>query len=135
MKKLVILLLLLDISLYASAKSELINSIIKLFTQKDNVLLYVDDEYRPKGDFGSFILTNNCQEADFYIVNKITPYFKSCLEKNSLVMATNYKEYMKYKNILGVIFWQKGRLNIIFRQKRLDELSVKLPKAYDKYIE
>lgn len=139
MKKIVALFT-ICVCLYASlsnAKSKLIKTLSELIFNDKTPTIYIQSpEYNSiKNIDKNIIITSDCQKADFLIISSYKNVSKKCFEKNPIVFVTKYSSFKNNTDSLGTIFWQKGRLNIIFRKEKLHDLHVSLPKQYDKYIE
>ncbi len=121
----------------SNIQTDLVGTIVKIFFPEETISVFIDDEnYQTTKKTTIFNLSSTCQDATFYIIKNIDNYINNhCFNQNAYILTTNYQDYKKHKNVLGAIFWQKGRLNLIFRKKRLDELYLHLPNKYNKYIE
>lgn len=118
------------------AKAKLVENIIKVLFPDNKVALFVQDKaYVSPKESEVFTRMVDCQKADVMIVQSLDGVSKKCLQNSKYIIVTSYNSYKNHKTALGAIFWQKGRLNLIFRKEKLDELSLKLPKNYSKYIE
>ncbi len=134
MKKIIFIFLIISTLASDNIKEKLVSSIVKIFSPKKNISVFINDEnYKTKAK--NYNLSVTCKNADFYIIKNMDEISKNCFNETSYILVTNYQDYKKYKNVLGAIFWQKGRLNLIFKKRRLKELSISLPNQYDKYIE
>ncbi len=132
----IILTLLLITTLYASddkKASGILNLIAKDITEKPypNVYLHTHNSSL-KLYPGNIKIVKDCKEADLVILSTINEIPKECLVK--LLFGTRYS-HLKNQNVIGAFFWQKGRPNILFYQKRLNRNFIKLDSSFDKYIE
>lgn len=115
---------------------KLVEKIVKVLFPDEKVALFVQDKaYAPSGESEVFTKIIDCQDADVMIVTSLDSVSEKCLKDSKHIIVTSYNSYKNHKTVLGAIFWQKGRLNLIFRKEKLDELSMKLPENYSKYIE
>lgn len=137
MKKSVVALFFSFILLDASSiKVNLIDNIINLLFPNQKISLFSQDkEYIAGNESKYFVVVDDCSDAKIIIVKSMKSISKKCLKKIRYIIVTSYGSYKEDAHPIGAIFWQKGRLNLIFRKKRLEELSLSLPKRYNKYIE
>lgn len=70
--------------------------------------------------------------ARLLIVSKTVP---QNLAKNSVIIAMDYSLLEKDDRIIGALFWQKGRPNLIFIRERMKRNNLTLSPEFDKYIE
>ncbi len=77
-------------------------------------------------------IVSECSEADMVILSTTKNIPSECAQK--ILFGTRYS-HLKNKNIIGAFFWQKGRPNILFYQKRLDKKNITLDSSFNHYIE
>lgn len=139
MKKLALFLTftMFAIAQQADPKTKLIYVLSNLLFNNTNPYIYIKSpEYDSlKIQNSKLNITLNCETANILIISNYKNVPKKCFSNNPVVFVTKYSSFKENKNSLGTIFWQKGRLNLIFRKERLKDLSVSLPKQYNKYIE
>lgn len=135
-KNLLILIICYSVAMADSAKAKLIENIIEVLFADTKISLFVQDKaYMPTEGSKIFKNAPNCESAEVIIVKSFDSVSKKCLETAKYAIVTSYGAYKKDEDALGAIFWQKGRLNLIFREKKLEELELSLPSSYDRYIE
>lgn len=81
---------------------------------------------------GGLKIVDNCSKAEVVILSTVKEIPKSC--KGKILFGTRYA-HLANLNVTGAFFWQKGRPNILFYQKRLDKHNIKLDSSFNKYIE
>ncbi len=131
-----LLTLFLITNIYASDNkkaSDIFNLIVKEITKKDssNVYLHRGIESIEKYP-GNLKIVTECKDADIIILSTTTGIPKECSKK--ILFGSRYS-HLKNPNVIGAFFWQKGRPNILFYQKRLKEHSIKLDSSFNRYIE
>lgn len=135
------LLFLLSIPLFLSAnivqtRLKLLDTLVNLLSDKNEKIYIQDLQYiKIKSTKHGLNIVQNCENAKFLLITSSKHISDTCFTKNQIIIVTNYKAYMQDTNVLGAVFWQKGRLNIIFRKNRLEDLAIKLPQKYHIYIE
>lgn len=118
------------------AKPKLIENIIRVLFADTRVSLFIQDKaYASNSEPTAFDKAPNCEKAEVIVVESFDSVSKKCLKNAKYAIVTSYGAYKKDKDALGAIFWQKGRLNLIFRENKLQELGLSLPSSYDIYIE
>ena len=136
--KIFLLSLIVISSLFSSnvkkLEAQILSSIAHSLVHKRSVNICIDD----KNFVGIKKYTKNlnvvsCGKADIVFTSKDDNMDKKC--KTSLIFSTSYYLYEHSPMIVGAFFWQKGRPNIIFRQKQLENLGINLPKDFRKYVE
>lgn len=139
MKKLFFILLIpvLAFADIQQARGKLINHLVKVIFPNKKVKLYIQDpDYKNISTiFSNFSITHSCEDADFLILTSLNSVANTCKANEKITFVTSYNSYKEDKDTFGAIFWQKGRLNLIFRSTALHKLSISLPEKYDKYIE
>ena len=138
LKYLLIILLLTNITFASSLnsiKKQILYNISYLLTHKQNVKIYIDDkEFNNLSKFNNRIIkVNNCKDAEIIITNKISKLPENCL--NKIIISTTFRAFKNNPEITGAIFWQKGRVNIIFKKKKILEFTAKLDKDLEKYLD
>ena len=135
MIKLLIILFLITTTYASDNKkaSTIFNLVAKEITKKSapNIYLHKYNESIKKYPDSLKIVTE-CAKADIVILSTIKDIPEECLEK--ILFGTRYS-HLKNINVVGAFFWQKGRPNILFYQKRLNRNSITLNPSFDKYIE
>lgn len=135
MKKIFLSLLIIT-SLYANdikLASKIFNNIISEITQKTNSKVYLHTNIKSLEEYqGSIVEVYDCEEADVVILSTLKNIPDKCNGK--VLFGTRYY-HLKNKKVIGAFFWQKGRPNILFYQKRLYEHSIYLSTEFNQYIE
>lgn len=121
----------------SSIKSKLIENIIKNLFLNTKISLFVQDKTYISSNTPSevFDKVDDCTNANLIIIKSIDSISEQCLKKARYIIVTSYNSYQNDEEALGAIFWQKGRLNLIFRKEKLKELGLSLPSNYNRYIE
>ena len=131
-----LLIFFLITSLYSSddkKASGLFNFIVKEITKKENANVYLHKGIESIQKYpGNLKIVTECKEADIVILSTTHDIPKECAKK--LLFGSRYS-HMKNSNVIGSFFWQKGRPNILFYQKRLKEHNIKLDSSFNRYIE
>ncbi|MEA1919919.1 MAG: hypothetical protein U9N52_08780 [Campylobacterota bacterium] len=107
-------------------------SIAQEVTHKEKTIFYVHGSVDAL-DALSVKKINDCDSADIVILSTWKKLPKSCLNKP--LFTTRYRIFTNKKKVFGAFFWQKGRPNIIFSQKRLNEQNISLSSEFDRFIE
>ena len=115
-------------------EAQILSSIAHSLVHKKSVNICIDDKnFKCLGKYAKGLNIVSCGRADIVFTSKDKDISKKC--KTSLIFSTSYYLYEHSPMIVGAFFWQKGRPNIIFRQKQLKHLGIILPKNFQKYID
>jgi len=107
------------------------------------VSVYTDDpEYREVFAASKRIfLSKTPEEADIILItNRST--LRYMLNRNKVnqnvekpvLFVTNY-QFLKYsEDIVGAFYWRKGRSQLLFVKKRLEQQAIQLPEAYHNFM-
>ena len=76
--------------------------------------------------------TENIKNARLILITKKIP---ENIPSNAILITTEYSLLIKEPRVVGAFFWQKGRPNILFVRKRMQEVNITLGREFDKYIE
>ncbi len=115
-------------------EAQILSSIAHSLVHKKSVNICIDDRnFKGIGKYAKSLNVVSCGRADIVFTSKDNDINKKC--KTSLIFSTSYYLYEHSPMIVGAFFWQKGRPNIIFRQKQLKHLDIALPKNFQKYID
>lgn len=132
----VIFILLVVITVWADdtqKASTIFNMIAKSITQTTNPNIYLHTRVKSLNLYpGELNIITDCSNADLVILSSTKEIPKEC--KDKILFGTRYS-HLKNTQVIGAFFWQKGRPNILFYKKRLDEKNIKLNSSFDKYIE
>ena len=113
--------------------SEIFNLIVKEITKKENSTVYIHTNiYSIEQYPGNINIADDCKEADLVILSTTKNIPKEC--KGKILFGSRYS-HMKDTNVVGSFFWQKGRPNILFYQKRLKKHNINLDPSFNRYIE
>lgn len=139
-KSLTLATLILATSLYADLeeiKAKLLQEFINILLPNQEVKINIhDSNFESVKDMESgFTFEQDCEKVNFIITKNYKNLSPKCKLDDKVILVTSYPAYLHDSKAVGAVFWQKGRLNIIFRKKRLDDFSIKLPEKYSKYIE
>jgi len=131
-----LLVLFLVTSIYASDSkkaSGIFNLIVKEITKKENSSVYLHKGIESIEKYpGNLKIVTECKDADIIILSTTRDIPKECNKK--LLFGSRYS-HLKNPNVIGAFFWQKGRPNILFYQKRLNTHNIKLDSSFNRYIE
>ncbi|MCX7738983.1 MAG: hypothetical protein N2Z80_06180 [Hydrogenothermaceae bacterium] len=134
MFKFIFLILLINLSSYgednlAKYEAKIIEKIVVDITGKSNPKICVIDY--PSSYIQQYALSlilTNCTQADFIISSsdKRSDYNKPIL----VVGSTEFSSH----DVVGVVFWKKGRPQVLFINKNIRKFDIQLPEEYRKYI-
>jgi len=133
MKKVVLLLSFLLIPLMADANYELklYEKIFPLIMKKPTLKVFVEDRYKDIfEDSEHILLVSNCRNADFIFAKNSSMLPNGCASKP--IFATQFKAFSQ-KNVFGVFYWKKGRPQLVFNKKTIQEKGLVLPQSLAKY--
>ncbi len=131
-------LLIFSVLSYATSldnvKSQMLYNISAMLTNKEKINIYIND--KQFDDFKTFknklIRVYDCNKAEILLTNKVENLPENCLHK--IIICTKFKTFKNNPNVTGAIFWQKGRINIIFKKKKMEEFSIKINKTLEQYL-
>ena len=132
----ILFILFLITTVYASddkKASGIFNLIVKEITKKENANVYLYKTISSIEKYpGNLKIVTKCEDADVIILSTTKEIPKKCTKK--ILFGSRYS-HLKNPNVIGSFFWQKGRPNILFYNKRLKEHKIKLDSSFDRYIE
>ena len=99
---------------------------IVIWTDNKNLLDIFEEHERYK-------VTQDCQDANFVILENSSDLKPVCLDKNIFVL--NYTLLTDLPQSFGALFWKKGRPNIILLEPRIKANSIKVSKELEPYLE
>lgn len=106
--------------------------LLGVFPNNENITLYVTDD-SVEFEFSKKIhVVDNVKLSNIVLVNSEDKYLETY---NKVLFVTTYKDLKKYENAIGALYWKKGRPQVIFLKKRLDNYGIKVAKYLEKYIE
>jgi len=115
-------------------EAQILSSIAHSLVHKKSVSVCIDDKnFKGIQKYEKNLKLVSCNKADIVFISKNDDIDKKY--KTHLVFSTSYYLYKHSPLIVGAFFWQKGRPNIIFREKQLVHLGINLPKNFKKYVE
>lgn len=113
--------------------SSIFNLIAKNITKKSNPSIYIHTKVDSLELYpGQLKIVPACEKADIVILSTTKNIPLKC--EGKVLFGTRYY-HLKNLNVIGSFFWQKGRPNILFYQKRLKQKDIKLDESFDRYIE
>jgi hypothetical protein len=128
--------LLLSLLLFAQdVEREIYKTIIHgLFPNKERISVYVDAPSSfPKLRDGTIILVPSPKIADLILASKERTVLDN---PHKIIFVNNFYLLQKYRSkVVGGFFWQKGRPNIIFLEKRIKVLRIQLPKDLQEFVD
>ncbi len=117
----------IEAKLISTTLSKLFKYKLKVYTNKK----YIKDVISLSE--GKLEYVDNCKESDLIITDSIP---KDCKEgKVYLFFTYNYDFLKNNKDVLGGLFWAKGRVSVIFVRERLEEHGIIVPEDLKKYLE
>lgn len=130
MKKIIILLTLFSIILFASSSESKIIKLIfnSLYPEQTFSIYATDKKTRELVREARLVLADSCEEAT--IVYNATE-ISTCKDKP--LFTNKYQRLKENKNAIGAFYWQKGRPNIVFLKSRLEKYNLTLPQVLKKY--
>ena len=54
--------------------------------------------------------------------------------KKPILFVTDYRFLKESEDIVGAFYWRKGRSQLLFVKKRLEQQDIRLPRAYQNFI-
>ncbi len=134
-----LLLIIMEISFasnYAGDKkmeAKIIEKICTFMMDKRKIHIFVTDEIKDVFKNSNHIrLADNCEKADIIILTKKFPLEK-CGEKP--IFTTKYYLLRYNHNIIGALYWHKGRPNIVLIRERLEKFNITPPHELTQFIE
>ena len=132
----IILTLLIITTINASdikLESSIFNKLVSAVTKKTDAKVYFHKNIESLNKYpGELKVVTDCTKADMVILSTNKDIPATC--KGKILFGTRYS-HLKNKEVIGAFFWQKGRPNILFYEKRLKKNNIKLDSSFDKYIE
>ncbi len=115
-------------------EAKLIDSIAAALFKDSHLNVYVYGEDAKKIIKYSSVLrkTDDLKKATFILAStKLNSELKNVKKP---IIGMKYF-LLKNENVIGAIFWHKGRPNIVFIKDRLKKFGINPPKSLEKYIE
>lgn len=147
MKKILVLFILCYGQLVALDKESTLNFYQHIFaalTSAHPVFVYVEDkEYR--GVFmqaDKIVLAKRMKGSDVVLLTDKSMLYKVLNQKDldlentkkPLLFATDYHILKASKEVIGALYWKKGRSQLLFVRQRLKAHGIVLSKEYQKFI-
>jgi len=131
LKKILFILIFLNINLFSSENYELklYEKILPIIFKTDRLIVYTD-KYSQEIFKNSkvFSLVSSCEKATIIIGKN---FEKSCQKKP--LFSTSYRSFENSKNSFGVFYWRNGVPNIMFNSKNIKRFHLFLPQSLKKY--
>ena len=120
------------------------HSIFAALSPKASINVYTNDkEYRDVFSHSKRIfLSDKFEEADIVLVTeestlsnilyrtKVNTYDS----KKPIIFVTNYHFLKMSDDIVGAFYWRKGRSQLLFIKKRLNQHDITLPQEYQSFM-
>ena len=146
MKKLLVLIVILYGQLFAQEQESTLKIYHQIFSDllhKKQINVYTGDrellQIFERSKYLSPVIKP--EVSDIVIVNSRQMYEKAmgriASEKTSqkpIIFATDYRLLKQYPDIVGALYWKKGRSQLLFLKPRLDKRGLHPPDAYTPYI-
>ena len=113
---------------------KLFEKILPSLFQKNTLIVYSDKKITKlisKSDL--LYVTKNCLEADIIVGRYFKNLDGNCNKKP--LFTTYYKEFKNNPEVIGAFYWRKGRPQLKFHKKALDEQKLFLNSTLIKYAE
>lgn len=146
MKKIIILLIFYYNGLYALEREstlKMYHAIFAALSAKTMNSVYVTDkEYRKVFTTSKrIVLAKKPEESDIILITNSST-LQDILERNSInenvkkpiLFVTDYRFLKDAEDAVGAFYWRKGRSQLLFIKKRLEEQKIQLPKAYQNFM-
>ncbi len=114
------------------------HGIFSALTSENVTSVYTtDQEYRKVFSASKrMFLSKTPEQADIILItNRLT--LESILKrktKKSILFVTDYRFLKVSEDIVGAFYWRKGRSQLLFIKKRLEQKNIQLPKAYQNFM-
>ncbi len=135
MKKLLIILLLFSINIFANSNYELklYEKVLPIIFDIKYPVVYADSHTKEiLKNSKIFTLTNNCNEVDFMMGKNLIDLNSNC--NNKPIFATSYRGFKNMQNSFGAFYWRKGRPQIKFKQDIIIKFNLYIPQTLRKYV-
>jgi hypothetical protein len=146
LKKIIILLILFYSGLHALEREstlKMYHGIFSALSSKRMISVYTDDQEYKKVFTTSkrIFLSKKPEEADIVLItNRST--LQHMLKRNKvdqnaekpILFVTDYRFLKDSQDIVGAFYWRKGRSQLLFVKKRLEQQAIRLPKAYQNFM-
>lgn len=146
MKKTIILFILFYSGLYALEREstlKMYHGIFSALSSKTRVSVYTDDQEYKKVFATSrrIFLSKKPEESDIILITNRSTLQRMLngnkVNKNAekpILFVTDYRFLKDSEDIVGAFYWRKGRSQLLFVKKRLEQQAIRLPKAYQNFM-
>lgn len=120
------------------------HSIFHSLSSKTPISVYTHDkEYRDVFGYSKEIfLSDNLKDTDIILIthegalNNILLTMNEDIDnaKIPMIFVTNYNLLKMSDHAVGAFYWRKGRSQLLFIKKRLDQYEITLPEEYQKFM-
>ncbi len=116
--------------------TKMYHHVFHTLTNKDTIKLYTKDrEYiQAFNGYEHIGIVHNIRNADVILVTEEDELSKLVSLPKQILFATSYTLLKKNNNIVGALYWRKGRSQLVFIKDRLEKHDIVLPSAYHKFI-
>ena len=119
------------------------HGIFSALSSKTMISVYTTDpEYRKVFAISKRIfLAKKPEESDIVLItNRST--LQGIMRRNRvnqnaqkpILFVTDYRFLKNSEDVVGAFYWRKGRSQLLFIKKRLDQQGIQLPKAYQNFM-
>ena len=146
MKKIIILIILFYSGLYALEREstlKMYHGIFSALSSKTMTSVYTTDkEYRKVFTTSKRIfLAKKPEESDIILITNRSTLQNILMRRkvnNSaqkpILFVTDYHFLKDSEDVVGAFYWRKGRSQLLFIKKRLEQQGIQLPKAYQNFM-
>jgi len=119
------------------------HGIFSALTSKTMMSVYTTDkEYRKVFNTSKRIYLSSKPENSDIILITTRSALDSTLKRNDadtsvkkpILFVTKYRYLKESKDVVGAFYWRKGRSQLLFIKKRLEQQNIQLPKAYRNFM-
>jgi hypothetical protein len=115
-------------------KSELLYQLSTQLLNKQKISVYISANiFNDVKSYKGMQRVYFCSKADIIVADNTTNISRDCF--NKIIISTNYRTYKDNNNITGAIFWQKGRLNILFKKDKIKKFLKHINKELQKFLD
>jgi len=139
LKKIIFILLIFLIG-FAKAEDKaeelevkLIETVATVITEKKNPAVYCIgyDEYKLSKYSDKLIITNNINKANIVIIGNDKNISKNI---KKLAISLDLETFKDCDTCVAVLYWRKGRPQLIFSLERVNRFNINLPQEFKPYI-
>jgi hypothetical protein len=146
LKKIIILLILFYSGLHALEREstlKMYHGIFSALSSKAMISVYTDDQEYKKVFATSkrIVLSKKPEESDITLITNRSS-LRRMLKRNRvnyntekpILFVTDYHFLKDSEDIVGAFYWRKGRSQLLFIKKRLEQQDIRLPEAYQNFM-